>query len=237
MVLQSLQANIFNFKKGSIFIMKKFKRIAFVGILGTLLLAAASCKDNNSLGTSFDKQSEIGEQAQIDENIKDYETIKNDTDTNDDENNTQAKDNEAPVVPSHLNDVQGIVNDINNAKNDDIIEINEKVFITQINDIFFNFEDYKDKTIVVEGMYSIFESEISDIKMPVVYRNGPGCCSNDAWAGFLLKYNGELPKENDWIRVTGKPELEHTKEGYTNLYLNVDKIKILKERGKEDVLQ
>lgn len=96
---------------------------------------------------------------------------------------------------------------------------------------------YEGKTIVVEGIYSTFESAVSKLTAPVVYRNGPGCCSNDAWAGFILRYDGELPKLNDWIRVTGTPVIEKTKEGYTNLYLQVSKLEVLDTRGAEYVSQ
>ena len=81
----------------------------------------------------------------------------------------------------------------------DILEIGEKMFLTQINDIYFNFDDYKDKTIVVEGIYALFYSWDGNETTPVVYRNGPGCCGNDGWGGFLLKYDGNFPNENDWI--------------------------------------
>lgn len=211
--------------------MKKIKTIIGTALLGTLLLTASGCENKTNLSSSFNKQSQTGEQAQIDRSIKDYATVK------DDENNTDDEIVSNNIAPSHLNDAKDVMTDLNDTKDEDTIEINEKIFITQINDIYFNFEDYKDKTIIVEGMYSVFESAVSDATAPVVYRNGPGCCNNDGWAGFLLKYKGRLPKENDWIRVTGKPELENSKEGFVNLYLNVDSLEILKERGREDVLQ
>ena len=118
-----------------------------------------------------------------------------------------------------------------------VLEIGEKMFLTQINDIYYNFDDYKDKTIIVEGMYALFYSWDEDQKVPVVYRNGPGCCGNDGWGGFLLKYDGQFPNENDWICVTGTPELETTESGYMNLNLNVTSIEVKTERGAEFVAQ
>lgn len=38
----------------------------------------------------------------------------------------------------------------------EVLEIKEKLFITQINDIFYNFDDYKDKIIVIEGISGHF---------------------------------------------------------------------------------
>ena len=85
-------------------------------------------------------------------------------------------------------------------------------------------------------MYAPFYSRDGSKTAPVVYRRGPGCCGNDGWGGFLLKYDGEYPNENDWIRVTGTPEL--IEEGdYLNLYLHVTSLEVKVERGAEFVIQ
>lgn len=118
----------------------------------------------------------------------------------------------------------------------DVLEISEKMFLTQINDIYYNFDTYKDKTIIVEGMYTLLYSWDGSERIPGVYRRGPGCCGNDGWGGFFLKYDGELPEENDWVRVTGIPELE-VGESFINLYLNVISMEVKEERGAEFVMQ
>lgn len=118
----------------------------------------------------------------------------------------------------------------------EIFEIREKMFLTQINDIYLNIDDYKDKTIKVEGLYGILVSYDSDVEYGVVYRNGPGCCGNDGWGGFFLNYDGELPEEDEWIVVIGTPEL--VQDGaYTDLYLNVISLQVKEERGAEFVEQ
>lgn len=128
------------------------------------------------------------------------------------------------------------MNDLSDETVSDVLKIGEKMFLTQINDIYFNFDTYKDKTIVVEGMYALLYSMNGDERIPAVYRRGPGCCGNDGWGGFLLKYDGDFPEENEWICVTGTPELE--KDGYfVNLYLNVSSIEVKEERGAEFVVQ
>lgn len=118
----------------------------------------------------------------------------------------------------------------------DVLEIGEKLFVTQINDIYFHFDDYRDKTIIVEGMYGALFSPDGDDRLPAVYRRSPGCCGNDGWAGFLLQYDGEYPAENEWIRVTGTPELK-TDTLFMNLYLNVSSIEVREERGLEFVIR
>lgn len=118
----------------------------------------------------------------------------------------------------------------------DVLEIREKMFLTQINDIYNRFDSYRDKLIVVEGMYTVFYSWDGTESSPVVYRNGPGCCGNDGWGGFLLKYTGEAPEDHAWIRVTGTPEL--VKDGpFTHLYLHVMSLEVKEERGAEFVAQ
>lgn len=122
------------------------------------------------------------------------------------------------------------------AVDSNVLEIGEKMFLAQIDDIYFNFDEYKDKTIVVEGMYTLFHSFDGEETVPAVYRRGPGCCGNDGWGGFLLKYDGEPLNENDWVRVTGTPELVVEKY-YINLFLNVSNIEVKTERGAEFVTQ
>lgn len=119
----------------------------------------------------------------------------------------------------------------------EVLEIGEKLFITQINDIYYNFEDYKDKTIVVEGMFT-YLTNFKKEKKPAVYRRGPGCCNNDGWGGFILELNQDPPKDNDWIRVSGKLKLVTDKSGrYRDLYLVADEIIVKEQRGLEEVLQ
>lgn len=119
----------------------------------------------------------------------------------------------------------------------DTLEISEKMFLTQINDIYNNFDLYKDKTVIVEGIYEEFVSGDETETVPVVFRYGPGCCGNDGWGGFLLHYDGEFPPVDSWVRVTGTPELVTSEAGYTDLYLIVGSLVVKEERGEEYVLQ
>lgn len=132
--------------------------------------------------------------------------------------------------------------------------IGEKLFLTQINDIYNNFQRYDGKTIVVEGMLGNYTEWDNSMQNAVVFRNGPGCCGNDGWGGFYLSdmtpkakadgqgmlYNydksGEDIEIDDWIKVTGKPALyegtdtEGTKHRY--LFLEVEKIENYKDKNR-----
>ncbi len=114
--------------------------------------------------------------------------------------------------------------------------IREKMFITQINDIYFNPSDYMDKIIVVEGMFQLIPGFDGTEATPAVYRVGPGCCGNDGWAGFRLILDGEYPAENAWIRVKGKPVFDQ-QDVYMSVFLDVTEIEVKELRGAEFVEQ
>lgn len=122
---------------------------------------------------------------------------------------------------------------------DGVVEIKEKMFLTQITDIFANFDDYKDKKVKVEGMFTYFKDSNDQPTLPVVYRKGPGCCGNDGWGGFFLDMPKDMkvPNDNDWIIVTGSPEREYDDQGVVTLHLKVDKLEVSDKRGAEFVKQ
>ena len=169
---------------------------------------------------------------------------------NNDSNNEQAKKDlsETTETNSDSKDNSNLAGSNSNSNNNsnssdviiddkDIFEIREKMFIAQIEDIYYNIEDFDGKYIKVEGMYSVVEPE-GEITESVhfVYRNAPGCCGYDGWAGFLLNFDGVFPNQNDWIQVIGTPEI--VKNGmFEDLYLNVISIEVKDERGAEYVNQ
>lgn len=119
---------------------------------------------------------------------------------------------------------------------DEILEIREKMFIAQVNDIYVNAEDYFDKTIQYEGYLEIYEA--SDLPQPkyFVFRNGPGCCANDGLVGFEVAWDGAYPQENAWVRVIGKLEL-YEDNGFDYLRMALDSLDELEVRGEENVYQ
>ena len=145
--------------------------------------------------------------------------------------------------------------DVDNSKA--TITIGEKLFLTQINDIYNNFNRYEGKTIAVEGMLGNYSEWDDSFQNAVVYRSGPGCCGNDGWGGFFLtdmklkldgdimKYTYEKTNEDieidDWLKVTGKPALYQGKdsEGTVKTYLFLEIESLVntkdKDRGAEYV--
>ena len=73
------------------------------------------------------------------------------------------------------------------------IQIGEKMFIAQCNDIYVNAPDYIGKIISLEGLYKRSEYPFQGriVVEQYVMRYGPGCCGNDGSAGFEIDYNGD----------------------------------------------
>jgi len=116
----------------------------------------------------------------------------------------------------------------------DIFQIKEKMFIAQCNDIYLNPEDYKNKTIKLEGIYDEYTDPDTNKTYYYVIRYGPGCCGNDGVAGFEILYDGDFPKLNDWIEVMGK--IEFIKEDDAEyVALRLSKLTVLDVRGAETV--
>lgn len=118
----------------------------------------------------------------------------------------------------------------------DIIEIKEKMFIAQTNDIYFNPEDYLGKTIKYEGIFSVYEVPETGAVYYSVFRYGPGCCGVDANAGFEVIWDKEYPKPDDWVEAVGVLE-EYDEDGYTYLRLALSSLTVLETRGAEYVSQ
>lgn len=118
----------------------------------------------------------------------------------------------------------------------DVIEIKEKMFIAQTNDIYINPEDYLGKTLKYEGIFELSTLEETSQTYHYVIRYGPGCCGFDANAGFEVSWDGAWPEQNDWVEVVGVLE-EYEEEGWRYLRLALSSIEVLDVRGAEYVDQ
>lgn len=119
------------------------------------------------------------------------------------------------------------------------VEIKEKLFLTQMNDIFANKEDYMGKTIKYEGMFFSAYYEPADSNFNVVIRYGPGCCVGDGTVGLEVRWEDDsiqTPEADDWVEVIGVLE-EYEELGATYLRLNLSSLKVLDKRGAETVAQ
>jgi len=128
------------------------------------------------------------------------------------------------------------------ALNNGTIEIKEKMFATQVTDVYLNAEDYLGKTIKLEGL---FKSELyygKDEPYCFVIRYGPGgCCGMDANVGFEVAWAKEnarpYPVVDSWVEATGVLKT-YEEDGYDKyLYIDLSSLNVLSRRGAETVKQ
>jgi hypothetical protein len=130
----------------------------------------------------------------------------------------------------------------NSGPQNKVIEIKEKMFIAQTNDVYLNTEEYLGKTIKLEGLFKQEESTLRDTPYCFVLRYGPGCCGNDGNAGFEVAWSDSYtlkpsyPKIDDWVEAEGELKY-YDEDGYPYLYLALSSLKVLNTRGAEFVSQ
>jgi len=120
----------------------------------------------------------------------------------------------------------------------DTIVIKDKMFISHVNDVYRNPEDYLGKTIKLEGLFKIDQGY--DKTYCFVLRYGPGCCGDDSTIGFEVSWDKKkkklYPGEDSWVEATG--ELKTYEENFKEyLYLDLVSLNVLDKKGAETVMQ
>ncbi|MDR0411194.1 MAG: metal ABC transporter permease [Treponema sp.] len=121
-----------------------------------------------------------------------------------------------------------------------IVDIKEKMFLAQTNDVYLNTEDYLGKTIRLEGLFKREQSEYGNYCF--VLRYGPGCCGSDGNAGFEVAWDPrdqtptEYPDIDNWVEATGVLKT-YEEDGYPYLYISLSSLNVLEKRGAEFVTQ
>lgn len=135
-------------------------------------------------------------------------------------------------------DIEGSENSIDELNSGDIIEVKEKLFVAQINDMYYNAEDYLGKTIKYEGLLDIAENSETGQKYYSVIRYGPGCCGDDGYVGFEVNWDNDntYPEKDEWVEVVGILE-SYEEDGFKYLRLDLQELNVLEVRGKELVTQ
>ena len=123
-------------------------------------------------------------------------------------------------------------------KQNEIIEIREKMFATQVDDIYMNTADYLGKTIKLEGIFLIRENNGEPV-FYVIRHVIDECCGNGL-SGFEVRLPktqsapAQIPEDDSWVEAAGL--LSEYEEGYRKfLYLELTSIAVLDKRGMEFV--
>jgi uncharacterized membrane protein YcgQ (UPF0703/DUF1980 family) len=120
------------------------------------------------------------------------------------------------------------------------IEIKEKMFIAQTNDVYLNQDDYLGKTIKLQVLFKA--AEYGDRSAYFVLRYGPGCCGSDGQAGFEVMWDnatasaGPYPQVDDWVEAVGTLK-SYVEDDFPYLYIALSSLNILPTRGSEVVTQ
>ncbi len=116
-----------------------------------------------------------------------------------------------------------------------VIDIKEKMFIAQTNDVYVNPKEYIGKTLRLQGMFGA-EMNADGTPYYMVFRYGPGCCGYDANAGFEVAWDGKYPSVNDWVEATGVLET-YIEDNQVYMRLRLSALNVLDTRGLEYVNQ
>jgi uncharacterized membrane protein YcgQ (UPF0703/DUF1980 family) len=114
------------------------------------------------------------------------------------------------------------------------IEIRERMFLGQVNDVYLNTRDHSGKIIKLEGIFMV--EEWGGRTYRFVARYGPGgCCGNDAMVGFEVVWtesNKAYPEHNSWVEAAGVLKTEGR-----SMHLDLISLTVLNRRGAEFVTQ
>jgi len=117
------------------------------------------------------------------------------------------------------------------------LEIKEKLFATQINDVYTNYQDYLGKTIKYEG---VFDQELSSFESgktcSYVVRYAPGCCPGQdrRASGFEVVWDQPYPEEGKWVEAEGRLE-PYEGNGFWALRLALTSLTEREQSGSEFV--
>ena len=85
-------------------------------------------------------------------------------------------------------------------KNNDII-IKDESFITQLDDIFINLDDYIGKTLKIQGIVKVIDD--SNFSIIRLYDMAHDDHTHEVFVGIDANYSGHIPPEDTWVEASG----------------------------------
>ena len=122
------------------------------------------------------------------------------------------------------------------ADREEVVEIEGRFFLTQVNHIRRNSDDYIGRTVQYEGMFRSFYWPATGL-FHMVHRHTLGCCGYDGIVGFEVDLGDIEPFPDDaWVEVIGVLT-QCEEDNRRTLRVIVTSITEVDERGEEVVLQ
>ena len=212
--------------------MKRIFLILLVVLIAALLMLTGCGKDapvtRNPSSSSEDSSQSDEQPGPVDDTNS--TGLDSDSSSNSPEQSSPADEQSSPADEKASPDGEQSSPDID-------VDITEKMYVAYINEIYVNTEDYIGQTIRIQGMYQAYTDENTGQTYYYVYRVGPGCCGNDgSMCGFEFTWDGQMPKDNDWIEVVGSLR-SYDEDGWTYLTLDAESVTVMDVRGAETVSQ
>lgn len=99
----------------------------------------------------------------------------------------------------------------------------DELMLVSIPQLLRNWDAYKDKRVIVEGLISNNVEGHDDLS--AVFRYFITCCAADAIPVglFIAREKENGPKNNDWVRVSGKVQMKKV-DGYDSIFMDVEQL-------------
>ena len=119
---------------------------------------------------------------------------------------------------------------------DEMIQIESENFIADMDKIIERLDEYEGKQLTYEGF--IVQTDKADGTYAVVrnYELDHGNHAHTIHVGMDATYDGEWPKVDSWVKVTGVIERNNSGAGDYPV-LHIEQMQVMPERGQETVYQ
>lgn len=114
------------------------------------------------------------------------------------------------------------------------ITIQDDTFVTQMEDIFINLDDYIGKTVTFEGFVTPIDEEGSQYGITRFYEQDHGDHSHTLLVGLVCSYDGTWPAQDTWVEVTVTIDKVESEDGLTPIGI-IQELIVKEERGLDTV--
>lgn len=152
-------------------------------------------------------------------------------------NTTTAVSPETPNTSQEVVSTPGLNADttVEESHNDNsAIIIQDDTFVTQMEDIFINLDDYIGKTVIFEGFVTPIDEEKTQYGITRFYEQDHEDHSHTLLVGLVCSYDGTWPAQDTWVEVTVTIEKIESEDGLTPIGM-IQELIVKEERGLDTV--